>query len=300
MYGILNVHTKWKDLKMQKVKVDVKAPTILTPLVGIGASAGGLEAISQLVEALSPELGLAYLIISHMDPRQESHMAEILAKHTAMPVSFADNNQHIETNHIYVIPPDTVMTVCGNALQLTPRGQSGTKHLPVDALFTSLSEQRPTKAIGVVLSGTGSDGSQGVRDIKEAGGITIAQEPTTAAFDGMPSSAIQTGSIDLVLRPFEIANELAKIANHPYFVVQDDDESPEPMTADAAMEKIFELLSTVYQADFTQYKSNTIQRRLQRRMALVNETDVQSYLEVLHDNPVELAALYDDLLIRVT
>ncbi|RYY76191.1 MAG: response regulator [Gammaproteobacteria bacterium] len=281
-------------------KVDVKAPTTLVPVVGIGASAGGLEAITQLVDALSPELGLAYIVISHMDPRQESHMAEILAKHTVMPVCFADNNQQIQPDHIYVIPPDFLMTVCGNALQLTPRGQSGTKHLPVDALFTSLSEQRPTKAMGVVLSGTGSDGTQGVKEIKEAGGITIAQEPTSAAFDGMPSSAIQTGSVDLVLRPFEIANELAKIATHPYFVVDNDDELPAPMTADAAMEKIFELLSTVYQADFKQYKSNTIQRRLQRRMALVNETDVQSYLEVLHDNPVELAALYDDLLIRVT
>ncbi len=284
---------------MRKVKVDVKASATLVPVVGIGASAGGLEAISQLVEALSPELGLAYLVVSHMDPRQESHMAEILAKHTSMPVSFAEDNQHIQADHIYVIPPDTLMTMLGNTIQLSARGKSGIKHLPIDALFTSLSDQRPTKAIGIVLSGTGSDGTQGIKHIKEAGGIAIAQEPTSAAFDGMPLSAVQTGCVDLILRPYEIAVELAKIASHPYFIVQDDD-ACEPMSADAALEKIFELLSTVYQADFTQYKSNTIQRRLQRRMALVSETDVQSYLDVLHDNPVELAALYDDLLIRVT
>ncbi|MET0357301.1 MAG: chemotaxis protein CheB [Cellvibrio sp.] len=282
---------------MQKVHTEISAPLI--PVVGIGASAGGLEAINQLVEGLSPELGLAYLIVSHMDPRQESHMTEILAKRTTMPVDFA-SNQQIKPNHIYVIPPDTQMTLVGNLLQLTPRGVSGTKHLPVDTLFNSLADQRPTKAIGIVLSGTGSDGSQGVVHIKEAGGITIAQEPSSASFDGMPVSAIQTRCVDLVMRPFEIANELAKIANHPYFISHDEEDSSEPLTADAAMEKIFELLSTVYQADFTQYKSNTIQRRLQRRMALINETDVQSYLDVLHDNPVELAALYDDLLIRVT
>lgn len=279
-------------------KADIEALTPLVPVVGIGASAGGLEAISQLVEALSPELGLAYLIVSHMDPRQESHMPEILAKRTFMPVDFAAN-QVIEANHIYVIPPDTQMTLSGNRLQLSPR-ESGSKHLPVDALFNSLAEQRPAKAICVVLSGSGGDGSQGIKNIKEAGGITVAQEPSSAAFNGMPNSAIQTGCVDLVLRPFEIAIELAKIANHPYFVVAHDEDLPEPMTTDAALDKIFELLSSVYQADFTQYKPNTIQRRLQRRMALINETDVQSYLDVLHDNPVELAALYDDLLIRVT
>ncbi|MET0266210.1 MAG: chemotaxis protein CheB [Duganella sp.] len=270
----------------------------LTPVVGIGASAGGLEAMSQLIEALSPELGLAYLIVSHMDPRQESHLADILSKRTTMPVQTAAGQQ-IAPNHVYVIPPDTVLTIAGNALQLQPRSESGARHLPVDALFASIAEQRPGRAIGVVLSGTGNDGAQGVTKIKEAAGLALVQTPDSAAFDGMPAAAIQTGCVDIVARPFELATELAKIARHPYFAGGDASEA-EALPDSVAMGKIFELLNSVYQADFTQYKPNTVQRRLQRRMALINETEVQSYLAILQDNPVELAALYDDLLIRVT
>lgn len=257
------------------------ATPTLTPVVGIGASAGGLEAMSQLIEALSPELGLAYVIVSHMDPRQESHLAEILAKHTTMPVQTADGQQ-IAPDHVYVIPPDTVLTISGNDLLLQPRTESGARHLPVDALFASIAEQRPGRAIGVVLSGTGSDGAQGITKIKEAAGLALVQTPDSAAFDGMPTAAIQTGCVDIVARPFEIATELAKIARHPYFAGGEDASEAEALPDSVAMGKIFELLNSVYQADFTQYKSNTVQRRLQRRMALINETEVQSYLAILH------------------
>lgn len=282
---------------MQNISTHHAHPQV--PVVGIGASAGGLEAISQLIEALSPELGLAYLIVSHMDPRQESHLAEILGKRTSIPVEVA-SGQIIQPDHIYVIPPDTVMTLLGNQIHLKPRAEVSGKHLPVDALLESIAEQRPTKAIGVILSGTGGDGAQGIKSIKEAGGITIAQEPASASFDGMPSAAIHTGCVDLIMRPYEIAAELAKVSSHPYFASRTREDPAAPLSADSALDKIFELLSSVYQADFTQYKPNTIQRRLQRRMALVNEVDVHAYLNILQDNPVELAALYDDLLIRVT
>ena len=271
----------------------------LVPLVGIGASAGGLEAMSLLFEALTPDLGLAYLIVSHMDPRHESHLAEVLARRTTVPMRVGQE-QVIEPDHAYVIPPDTVMTVVGNRIKLTPRSHTGARHLPVDALFVSLAQQRPGKAIGIVLSGTGSDGTEGVKEIKAAAGVTLAQEPTTAAFEGMPQSAIQTGCIDRVLSPQDMAAELVKIVQHPYF---GDDEEGKALTSDGpetALEKIFELLNNVYQADFTQYKPNTLQRRMQRRMALVGETQVSSYLKLLQDNPQELAALYDDFLIRVT
>jgi two-component system CheB/CheR fusion protein len=271
----------------------------LVRVVGVGASAGGLDAINQLFEGLAPGLGLAYLVVSHMDPRQESHLADILAKHCAIPVSVAAA-QTIEPDHVYVIPPDAVMTLSGNTLTLTPRIESGPRHLPVDVLFESLAEQRPGTAIGIVLSGTGSDGTQGIKDIRETAGVTIVQAPESAAFDGMPNSAIQTGCVDLVLHPVEIAAELAKIARHPYFFGSGDGELVAPAQPDEALGKIFELLNNVYQADFAQYKPSTVQRRLQRRMALANVIDVQSYLELLQDNPVELATLYDDLLIRVT
>lgn len=273
-------------------------PQLLVPVVGIGASAGGLDAIVQLLEAIPDDLGLSYLIASHLDPRQESHLAAILARRTAMPVEVADG-QTIQPNTVYVLPPDATMTVEANALTLSPREENSAKHLPVDLLFESLARERRNQAIGVVLSGTGSDGAQGLKHIKEAAGFTVAQRPDSAAFDGMPTAAIHTGCVDRVLRPHEIAAELSKIARHPYFRTagQADAESLPP---ESALAKIFALLDAVYQADFTQYKPNTVQRRLQRRMALANETEVQAYLELLQDNPVELAALYDDLLIRVT
>lgn len=231
-------------------------PDILVPIVGIGASAGGLEAISQLFEALSPELGLAYLIVTHMDPRHESHLAGILATRTAIPVIEA-TEQVIQPDHAYIIPPDMVMTLSGNSLRLSRRTESSAKHLPVNALLESLAQERPGKAIGVILSGTGSDGTQGIKSIKEAAGVTIAQEQSSAAFDGMPTSAIQSGCIDLVLRPFEIAAELAKIAHHPYFNASHEDEATDPIPIEASLSNIFELINSVYQADFTQYKSTT-------------------------------------------
>ena len=271
---------------------------LLVPVVGIGASAGGLDAIVQLLEAVPADLGLSYLVVSHLDPRQESHLAPILARRTAMPVEVA-SSQTVEPNTVYVLPPDAVMTLDANTLVLSPREENSAKHLPVDLLFESLAHERPARAIGVVLSGTGSDGAQGVKDIREAAGITLVQQPASAAFDGMPHAAIQTGCVDRVLRPHEIAAELAKVARHTYFRAEVHTEAEE-LPAESALAKIFALLDAVYQADFTHYKPNTIQRRLQRRMALVNETEVHAYLELLLANPVELAALYDDLLIRVT
>ena len=282
---------------MQNETVDSKT---LIPVVGIGASAGGLEAISELLEALEHDLGLAYLVCTHMDPRHESHLAEILEKRTPIVVCEA-KQQVIEPDHAYIIPPDTVMTLSGNVLVLSPRSDGAGRHLPIDALFDSIARERPEYGVGIVLSGTGSDGTQGIKHIKEAAGITIVQEPTSATFDGMPVSAIQTGCVDLVLRPFEIAKELAKIAQHPYFQVgKPKSESTEEQDQDAAMRRIFELLQSVYQADFTQYKPNTIERRLERRMALANEVKVESYVKLLQENRIELAALYDDFLIRVT
>lgn len=271
----------------------------IVPVVGIGASAGGLEAIGQFVEALDDQLGLAYVVVSHLDPRHESLLPEILAKRTLLPVETA-GDQELMPNHIYVIPPDAALTLFGNQLQLRPRSLSRVKHMPIDILFESIAEQRSGAAVGIILSGTGSDGAEGIKKIREAAGVTLVQTPDSAAFAGMPKAAIDTGCVDMVMRPADIAAELSRMSRHPYFVKTEasvDDEEPSP---DSAMAKIFDLIRSVYQADFTQYKPNTIQRRLQRRMALVNETDVQSYLKVLRDNPVELAALYDDLLIRVT
>lgn len=269
------------------------------PIVGIGASAGGLEPITHILESLTPHLGLSYLIVSHISPRQESHLAEILAGRTSLPVQVA-MDQAILPDHVYVIPPDVMMTVAGNRIVLTPRSTTEGRYLPIDALFASLAARCQDRAIGIVLSGTGCDGAQGIRLIKGNGGITIAQEPSSAAFDAMPNAAMATGFVDCVLRPSQIAEELAKIARHPYFHGCDDKESSATPPSDITLGKIFELIQQVYNADFTQYKASTIQRRLQRRMALNGEIDVHAYLGLLRESPVELAALYNDLLIRVT
>lgn len=254
--------------------------------------------MSELIEAMQPDLGFAYLIVSHMEARQESHLAEILAKRTLMSVKVAES-QELEPNTVYVIPPDSVMTIEANHVVLRPRDASAAKNLPIDALLASLADRSSGTGIVVVLSGTGSDGSEGIKKVKESGGIVFAQAPESATFEGMPKAAISTGCVDFALRPSSIAKEIGKIALHPYLIFPNEFYD-QASTSEAVMGQIFELIAKVYHADFTQYKPNTIQRRLQRRMALINETDLQSYLGILYDNPVELAALYDDLLIRVT
>lgn len=266
------------------------------PVVGIGASAGGLDALSDLVGNLQADNGLAYLVVSHLDPRHDSVLAALLQKKTTMPVSEA-TEVDIEGNRIYVIPPDKVMRLEGNRLTLVPREHASGPNLPVNSLFSSLAK-RQGNAIGIILSGTGSDGAEGVKAIKEAAGIVLVQDPDTAKFRGMPESAQQTGCADKVLSPAAIAEELGRLARHAYLGLPDG--VPKELGDQRIQEKIFALLSRTQGVDFSQYKASTIERRLQRRMALLGKTDLQDYLDVLIATPAEITALYDDMLIRVT
>jgi two-component system CheB/CheR fusion protein len=274
-------------------------------IVGIGASAGGLEAVAELLGALPATTGLAYIVVQHLDPKHESLLPEILAKKTAMPVSAARSGQIVQPDHVYVIPPDVTLTVHGGRISLQQRVSTHEPPLPVDVLFKSLADAYGDSAIGVVLSGGGSDGSSGIRALRMAGGITLAQTPETARFADMPRHAIETGCVDLTMRPSEIAAELVRLAQR--FAVGDAAGSGQTTTRgteadpdEASLTHIVQRIRSAHRVDFTHYKRTTIWRRLHRRLALRRVATIQEYDALLDGDPAELAALYQDLLIRVT
>jgi two-component system CheB/CheR fusion protein len=182
------------------------------PIVGIGASAGGLESISELIAAIPANMGMAYVYVQHLAPRRASHLAKILSKKTALPVEEARDGVKISPDHLYVIVPNTTLTISEDVLHLRDRDPAERPHRPVDILFLSLAVNRRPNVIGVILSGSGSDGAKGIQSIKEAGGITFAEEENSASFFGMPSSAIQTGCVDFILAPCDIAQGLIGIS----------------------------------------------------------------------------------------
>ncbi|HEX2201412.1 MAG TPA: chemotaxis protein CheB, partial [Gammaproteobacteria bacterium] len=231
------------------------------PIVGIGASAGGLEAISELLASLPAESGLALLLVQHLDPGHESLLAEILAKKTAMPVSKVTEGMVVEPNRLYVIPHNASMTITDGLLRLQSRNPAQGKHMPIDVLFHSLAEDQGPNAIGVVLSGGGSDGALGLQEIKGAGGITFAQDETSARFSDMPRAAIRLGCVDFILAPAGIGRELVRIARHPYL----NGVEPAAEAADSGeptLKKVFRLLWTTCGMDFSHYKRGTVQRRM--------------------------------------
>ena len=282
------------------------------PVVAVGASAGGLEALSELLSALPPKSEAAYVVIQHLDPAHKSFLTELLAKRTAMPVLQISEGLSIEPAHVYVIPPNASVTLSGDRLHLTPRNREGERHHPVDRFFTSLADERADAAIGVVLSGGDSDGALGVQAIKHAGGITFAQAPQSARFPGMPQHAIATECVDFVLTAGEIAAELVQLERHPYLKTQREPADPNsneprqseqsnPATQDEiALRRVFRRLRAAHGVDFTHYKRSTLRRRMARRMALRKVDELPDYIAMLEDDPAETAALYQDFLIRVT
>jgi two-component system CheB/CheR fusion protein len=269
---------------------------ILFPIVAIGASAGGLEALTQLVEHLSPDMGLAYVLVQHLDPQHKSMLVELLSRQTRVPVEEVRQNTQVVKDRIYVIPPNRKMYLEQGELRLTSRGRSSVRHMPVDYLFRSVAVACPGNCIGIVLSGTGSDGSLGIEEIKSAGGITFAQDQSSAKQDGMPRSAIATGHIDYVLPPEAIALELRRIAKHPFAKGKKIAE----LSQEAQLQRIFAMLRNRTSVDFRHYKQNTVKRRIFRRMALLKLESVEEYIRVLGENQGELDALYQDMLIKVT
>ena len=271
------------------------------PIVGIGASAGGLEAITDLFLGLPHDSCMAFLIVQHLEPGHASLLAGILAQKTAMPVTEATDGQLVERDHVYVIPPNTSMRIAKGRLTLTPRNDKLGPPMPIDDLFHSLAEDQGVNAIGISLSGNGSDGALGMQTIKGEGGITFAQDDASARFNSMPHAAIGLGGIDFVLSPQKIAAELVRICQHPFMVEQPFLLDVKQVADDeVSLKRIFQILNVACGVDFTHYKRGTMTRRLARRIALLNLNSLPAYISFLEANPDEVHTLYQDLLIRVT
>jgi two-component system CheB/CheR fusion protein len=269
---------------------------VVPVIVGIGASAGGIEALEDFFANLPGNTDMAFVVVQHLSPTHASVLAELLARKTRMKVQQARDGMPVVANSVYVIPPGHDLGILQGTLQLLARPQERRLHLPVDHFFTALAQDQHNKAIGVVLSGTGSDGTLGLIAIKAEGGITFAQEPRTAHYDNMPNSAIAAGCVDFVRSPQTIAQELADIGAQPYLRQQ----VSEAAIADDVLNKVFFLLRRATGHDFTNYKRSTITRRLHRRMALQKLDRLDDYVRYLDKSPKEVDNLFHDLLINVT
>jgi two-component system, chemotaxis family, CheB/CheR fusion protein len=267
--------------------------------VGIGASAGGLEAIEAFIRNMPPRNGLAFIIIQHLSPDYKSLMAELLSKRTEMSVRRAENGMVVEADSVYLIPPKKTLTIFHGKLILgdPERVRSGI-FLPIDIFLHSLADDQGEKAIGIILSGTGSDGMRGIRAIKEAGGMVMVQDETTAKFDGMPRSAISTGLVDFVLPPDEMPKQLQAFVDHPEH--SRSERSDTILTDEDGLTRIFSLLRERHKIDFTYYKPSTVVRRIERRMTVNHIIALHDYVKYLESYPRELSRLYRELLIGVT
>ncbi len=271
------------------------------PVAGIGASAGGLEVFKLLLADLPADTGLAIVFVQHLDPKHHSLLAEILAQATAMPVIEAADGMPVEANHVYVTPANADLTIAQGALRLAPRTQTPGFHMPIDRFLRSLAEECGSGAIGVILSGTGSDGSAGIEAVKAAGAVTFAQDRVSAKFATMPQAAVATGCVDFVLRPKRIAAELVRIGRHPY--VADAASAAEERTPAGEQERFGAILALLREAtgiDFSLYRETMVKRRILRRLALRNIDGLVEYSRRLENDSDELAALQRDLLITVT
>ncbi len=271
----------------------------LFPVVGIGASAGGLDAFKRLLKAIPEASGMAYILVQHLDPAHESILTELLQKVTKIPVLEITDNVHVEPDHIYIIPSNKLLTATDGILQLSARLPKGQRNLPIDLFFTSLAEVHQSHAIGVVLSGTATDGTLGLKAIKDQGGITFAQEQRSAAYDGMPQSAIDAGVVDFILSPEMIPRQLL-LLNDAFKANPINDEGNAEQAQENGFKQILSMLRIRRGVDFTYYKQTTIRRRINRRIALCMKGSITEYLAFLEENKEEQDILYQDLLIPVT
>jgi two-component system, chemotaxis family, CheB/CheR fusion protein len=269
-------------------------------IAAIGASAGGMEAFTELLNHLPADTGMAFVLIQHLDPKHHSMLTELLSKKTSMPVKEVTDGMRVEGNQVYVIPPNATMSISDHTLKLAPRNELPGAPMAIDHFMRSLAEAQGNRAIGVILSGYGTDGTLGMCEIQAQGGVTFAQDEPTAKFESMPRSVIAAGYADYVLPPKSIARELARLAQHPYVIRERLGESELAPAADSALNSVLQVLRRSTGVDFTQYRQTTILRRIHRRM-VVNEIDqIGDYVRYVQSNPAEIKALYQDMLINVT
>src|SRR5947208_2236715 len=268
-------------------------------IAGVGASAGGLEAFTQLLQELPSTINMALVLVQHLDPTYKSLLTELLSRTTKLAVEEVTDGTRVKPGHVYVIPPNTTMTISKRVLHLTPRSEVDRRHTPIDGFLESLAQDQKSRAIGIILSGTSMDGIHGLRAIKDEGGITIAQDEKSAKYYDLPRSAVAAGCVDLILRPQDIAQELVKLSQHPY-VPYLETETAEKLLPQSDLDKIFGLLRKATGVDFADYKHATIKRRILRRMLILKTSKMQDYLNNLKTNPGELSSLFQDILINVT
>ncbi|MGA2500957.1 MAG: chemotaxis protein CheB [Tepidisphaeraceae bacterium] len=268
-------------------------------VVCLGASAGGLAACRLFFDKMPSDSGMAFVVVQHLDPVHKSEMASLLGRCTRMPVVEASKGLAVEPNHVYVIPPNTALAISQGRLWLSTPTEIRGRQLPINFFLRSLAEEYQHRAIGIVLSGTGGDGTLGLAAVKAAGGMTLAQNPQTAEHDGMPRSAIASGCVDHVLSVEQMPPVLIKYARHPY-VRSPDGSSPLDKTPEAPFLAILSLLCTRAKFDFRNYKQGTLRRRMFRRMSLRHITRLEDYLELLQNDSNEVQALISDSLISVT
>lgn len=265
------------------------------PIVGIGASAGGLEALRALLDAAEDDCGMAFIVVVHMSPQSPSLLPDLLGRVSSIPVSFAEDGNPIEPNHIYVIPPNKDISVFKGQIQLLEREGKGV-HLPIDHFLRSLAQDQGSKAVAIILSGTGSDGTLGIKEIKANEGLVMVQSEESAGYGGMPRSAINTGLVDIISPPEMLLQKLIQYLSHPEF----NGNSIADTAKQKWLNKIFAILRTRVGHDFSSYKLNTILRRISRRMGLNHIDGHKTYVRFLRENPSEVEALFKDLLIGVT
>lgn len=272
-------------------------------LVGIGASAGGLEAIHDLFDHFPNNSSFSFVIIQHLSPDHKSLMAELLSKHTRMQVQEAEDKMHTKPNCVYVLPSGKQLTLEHGRLRLAEKARNREPNFAIDLFFESMAKDRGQYAIGVVLSGTGTDATKGARAIKEAGGMVVVQDPETAKFDGMPRSAIDTGFVDYVLPPARMPEEILAYTRNiplPVSAAMEEEDEKEEGADEVVLEQILDLVRSQTQTDFTNYKQATINRRIRKRMEGLQVSSLRSYLAYLHKHPGESKQLCQEFFINVT
>src|SRR5262245_4967938 len=268
------------------------------PVVGIGASAGGVEAFTQILHALPADTGMAFVLILHLDPTHASMLTEILSRATRMPVAEVRDQMAVEPDHVYVLTPGVSLGIVGGILRLSPRKDVRGQHRAIDYFLQSLAEDQHHRAIGVILSGSATDGTLGLEAIKAEGGLTFAQDDS-AQHTSMPKSAVAAGSVACRRPPAPTAQETARISRHP-FLVKGVEDKVEAKTGDPSLGRVLDHLRHVTGVDFSQYKRNTLYRRISRRAVLHQMEALRDYANLLQNNPAEIEALFQDVLISVT
>ncbi len=296
--------TKRLTLKVKKTntatlpnRINSNVKSTLFPIVGIGASAGGLEALEQLLGNVPDNSGMAYVVIQHLDPTQEGMLPELLQRISKLEVFRVKDRMKVQPNCVYVIPPNRSMSILKGSLYLFEPIEARGLRLPIDFFLRSLADDQKEHAVAIILSGMGSDGSIGIGAIKEKNGIVMVQEPETAKFDSMPRNAINSGFVDVVASPREIHLKLTEFLDHVPIVRPD---AGTGKSNKSALEKIIILLRTHTGNDFSLYKKNTVYRRIERRMSVHKIDEINSYVHFLQENPKEVHILFKELLIGVT